>query len=90
MYAECKKSRRIFFREQEGEFGRFVLPFTYNVLHGPVSPFKCMWLPVNPGDVVDGRDLVVHPGLFKRCEQVDNCYTDGSLSGHAFGIEDLL
>ena len=45
------KSRgEFFFCEQEGYFGRFVLPFTYNILHGPVAPFKCMWLPVNPGD----------------------------------------
>ena len=51
-----------FFHEQEGWFGRFV-PFTYNVLHGPVSPFKCMWLPVNPGD---GKRLHIWIGWLGR------------------------
>ena len=67
--------------------GTLVVPFCPSQRWWPrLAPqqFESAWF------VVDGRDLVVHPGLFKRCEQVDSCSSDGSLSGHAFGIEDLL
>ena len=61
--------------------GTLVVPFCPSQRWWPrLAPqqFESAWF------VVDGRDLVVHPGLFKRCEQVDSCSSDGSLSGHAF------
>ncbi len=36
--------------------------------------------------VADWRDLVVENGLFLRCGQVDNCFTDGSLSSRVLAV----
>ena len=64
--------------------GTLVIPFWPSQRWWPrLAPrqFEPAWF------VVDWRDLVVHPGLFKRCGQVDNCFTDGSLSSRVLALK---